>query len=87
MIENGDTAYAFDKKDDTDEDPEDEDDEIKPNDALLVVAITEDEYSHLEIQLYNAEEGNLFVHHDISLPDFPLCLAWLDCPPYLNDGR
>jgi periodic tryptophan protein 1 len=64
---------------------DDEDDEIKPNDSLLVVAMTEDEYSHLEVQLYNSEEGNLFVHHDITLPEFPLCLAWMDCPPYLNE--
>ncbi len=26
--------------------------------------------------------GELFVHHDITLPEIPLCLAWLDCPPF-----
>ena len=25
--------------------------------------------------------ANLYVHHDIMLPAFPLCLAWLDCVP------
>jgi periodic tryptophan protein 1 len=28
----------------------------------------------------------MFVHHDISLPDFPICLAWMDCPPFRADG-
>lgn len=26
-------------------------------------------------------EPNVYVHHDIMLPAFPLCLAWLDCDP------
>jgi periodic tryptophan protein 1 len=69
--------------DEGDSDEEDaEDNEVRPTDALLAVAITEDEYSHLEIQLLS-DDGNLYVHHDIALPDFPLCLAWTDCPPFL----
>ena len=65
------------------DDEDAEDDEVRPTDALLAVAMTEDDYSHLEIQLFSAD-GNLYVHHDIALPDFPLCLAWTDCPPYLD---
>ena len=26
-------------------------------------------------------ESNIYVHHDIMLPAFPLCLAWLNCRP------
>jgi periodic tryptophan protein 1 len=37
--------------------------------------MTEDEFSHLEVQLLS-DDGNLYVHHDITLPDFPLSLAW-----------
>ena len=82
MLEQGDIALAV----DPDEDDEDaEDDEIKPTDSLLVVALTEDEYSHLEVQLL-ADDGTMFIHHDISLPEFPLCLAWMDCPPFQADG-
>lgn len=25
--------------------------------------------------------GNLYVHHSLMLPAFPLCVAWLDCDP------
>lgn len=78
VMEQGNVAYA--NEDEWDAEDQ-EDNEIKPNDALLVVAMTEDEFSHLEVQLFS-EEGNLFVHHDITLPDFPLSLAWMDCPPF-----
>ena len=81
-MEQGNMAIAMDKDSD-DEDAED--DEIKPTDSLIAVAMTEDDPSHLEIQLMT-EEGDLYVHHDIALPDFPLCLAWLDCPPYRIEG-
>ncbi len=26
-------------------------------------------------------EGNLYVHHTVMLPAFPLSVAWLDCDP------
>ncbi len=82
VIDEGDRAVAV----TVDSDAEDEDDdEIRPTDSLFVAAITEDEDSHLEVQLYS-EDGNLYVHHDIYLPEFPLCVAWLDCPPYRVDG-
>ena len=83
MFEQGNTALAIDAYDEDDEDAED--DEIRPTDSVLVVAITEDEFSHLEVQLL-ADDGTMFVHHDITLPEFPLCLAWLDCPPFQADG-
>ena len=82
MESHGGVALAMDA-DSEDEDADD--DQILPGDSLLVVAMTEDEHSHLEVQLLN-EEGNMYVHHDIALPEFPLCLSWLDCPPY-RDGE
>jgi periodic tryptophan protein 1 len=67
------------------EDEDADDDEIRRTDALLCVAITEDDFSHLEVQLLS-DDGNVYTHHDITLPEFPLCLAWMDCPPYLQEG-
>lgn len=42
---------------------------------------TEDEVSQLEIYVYDESSENLYVHHDLMLPNFPLCLEWLDFPP------
>ena len=74
LMERGDAAFAMEVEDEDDEDADD--DEIRPTDSLLVVAMTEDEFSHLEVQLFS-EDGNLYTHRDITLPEFPLCLAWL----------
>lgn len=82
VMPEGNAAIAL----DTDSEDEDaEDDEIRPTDTLMAVAITEDEYSHMEIHLLT-DDGNLYVHHDITLPEFPLCVSWLDCPPHQNNG-
>ncbi|TFK20715.1 transducin family protein/WD-40 repeat family protein [Coprinopsis marcescibilis] len=66
------------------EDPEDDERdelEVLPSDNLLVIAKTEDEISQLEVYVYDESEENLYVHHDLMLPNFPLCLEWLDCAP------
>ncbi|PFH52951.1 hypothetical protein AMATHDRAFT_1683 [Amanita thiersii Skay4041] len=66
---------------DDEEDNEREELEILPSDNLLVIAKTEDEISQLEIYVYDEIQENLYVHHDLMLPNFPLCLEWLDFPP------
>eukprot|EP00607_Mallomonas_marina_P007751 CAMPEP_0182417104 /NCGR_PEP_ID=MMETSP1167-20130531/1486_1 /TAXON_ID=2988 /ORGANISM="Mallomonas Sp, Strain CCMP3275" /LENGTH=588 /DNA_ID=CAMNT_0024590411 /DNA_START=169 /DNA_END=1935 /DNA_ORIENTATION=- len=84
LLKYGERALALDAESD---DSDVEDDEIKPSDTMLVIASTEDEYSHLEVHLYS-EDGSFYTHHDITLKDFPLSLAWLDCPPFLEeDGQ
>ena len=85
IIEQGDIALAMDIADGDEDDEDADDDEIRPTDAILVLATTDEEESHIEVQVLT-DDGNLFTHHDISLKDFPLCLAWMDCPPYLVDG-
>ncbi|GKY94152.1 hypothetical protein MPSEU_000381300 [Mayamaea pseudoterrestris] len=61
---------------------EDDDDEsdiadvaLSPTDAILVVGKAEDDFASLEVHVYDRSTGNLYVHHDIPLPAFPLCLA------------
>ncbi|KAJ3406640.1 hypothetical protein HDU80_010750 [Chytriomyces hyalinus] len=51
---------------------------VAPSDNLILAARTEDDISHIEVYLYEGEEDNLFVHHDIMLPSFPLCLEWMN---------
>jgi periodic tryptophan protein 1 len=60
------------------EDSEEEELRIESTDNLVLCCKTEDEVSHLEVYVYEEEEDNLYVHHDIMLPSFPLCLEWLD---------
>jgi periodic tryptophan protein 1 len=83
MVEHGEMALATDEQID-EEDAED--DRIRPDDTMICAAVTEEDFSHIEVHVYNAKDGTMFVHHDINLPEFPLCLAWLDCPPFLVDG-
>ncbi|KAK9237372.1 WD40-repeat-containing domain protein [Lipomyces kononenkoae] len=52
--------------------------QILDTDNLLLVAKTEDNLSHMEVYVYDESESNLYVHHDILLPSFPLCVEWLD---------
>lgn len=33
------------------------------------------DFASLEVHVYDQKTGNLYVHHDIPLPSFPLCLA------------
>jgi len=56
---------------------------IRPTDSLLITAIAtaDDEYSHLDIMIYEEDCDNLYVHHDIILSSYPLCLAWMDQNP------
>lgn len=55
---------------------EEEDLIIKPSDSLLLVCKTEEDLCYLEVHLYEAEQDNIFVHHDMLLSSFPLCVEW-----------
>ncbi|KAF9243446.1 transductin family protein/WD-40 repeat family protein [Melanogaster broomeanus] len=77
--DNADDPYITLKEDE--EDAEREEMEILPTDNLLVTAKTEDDVSQLEIYVYDESQENLYVHHDLMLPNFPLCLEWLDFAP------
>lgn len=63
--------------------------EIYPSDNLIVVAKAEDEVPQLDAYVYAPEDSNLYVHHDLMLPSFPLCLEWLDFKPaiYAEDSE
>lgn len=37
--------------------------------------------------VYNETEESLYVHHDIILPSFPLCLEWLNYEPKMPTGN
>ncbi|XP_047098262.1 periodic tryptophan protein 1 homolog [Schistocerca piceifrons] len=66
---------------DDSDDSEKDDEIIKPDDNLVVVGHVSGDASVLEIYVHNEVEDSLYVHHDLILPVFPLCLEWLSYDP------
>lgn len=60
---------------------EKEDFTIRDTDAMIVAASIEGEFSTLEAYIYEENTSSLFVHHEIMLSSFPLCLEWLPYTP------
>ena len=61
---------------------EKEDYTIKKSDAIIVGAKIQGDYSTLEIYVYEEEKCNLYVHHEIVLSAFPLCMEFLPIDPF-----
>jgi len=60
------------------ESSEDKDDyNIRKTDSLIVTATANDDHSNLEVYIYDHKNGDLYVHHEIILGSYPLCLEWL----------
>jgi len=55
-----------------------EDFQIRPDDNLIAFGIVDDDCNTVEFHVYNHDENQFFVHHDILLPTVPLCMEWLD---------
>ena len=62
-------------------DSEVEDYEIGETDLLLLGARSDEQVSNLEAYVYEEPQDNLYPHHDVPLPVYPLCLAWFDFRP------
>ena len=60
---------------DSEEDKEDY--TIRKTDSLIVAATAENDHSNLEVYIYEHEKSNLYVHHEIILGAYPLCLEWI----------
>lgn len=60
-----------------DSDSEEEDQMIKPSDNILLAGKIESEFSSLEVYIFEEKTENLYVHHEIFLNSFPVCIDWL----------
>eukprot|EP00879_Flechtneria_rotunda_P025009 GHRR01026538.1.p1 GENE.GHRR01026538.1~~GHRR01026538.1.p1 ORF type:complete len:496 (+),score=199.68 GHRR01026538.1:510-1997(+) len=88
MQQGGNSSDEDDDKGLYDLDSEEKDDYvIRDSDLLILAARSEDDVSTIEVWVYEEAststggEANLYVHHDILLPAFPLSLAWMDIDP------
>jgi len=87
-------AYFKDSKEDPylklheeqDDDSEMADLTLEDTDIVLIGARSDEQFSTLEVNVYEEPAANLYTHHDVPLPVFPLCLAWMDCMPTVRLG-
>jgi len=61
----------------SDSEEEKEDFTIRKTDALIVAATADNDHCNLEVYIYEHESSNLYVHHEIILSSYPLCLEWI----------
>jgi len=62
----------------SDSSEEKDDYNIRKSDSLIVTATADDDHSNLEVYVYDHKNGDLYVHHEIILGSYPLCLEWLN---------
>jgi len=72
---NEDRLVADDDEEDLGSDAEDH--RLLETDKILVTATVQDDQASLEIHVYDTENSSFYVHHDIALPSYPLCLEWV----------
>ena len=61
----------------SDSSEEKDDYNIRKSDSLIVTATADDDHSNLEVYVYDHKNGDLYVHHELILGSYPLCLEWL----------
>ncbi len=57
----------------------DDDNMILPTDDIILTCHSQEDGHTLEVYVYDQNQGSLFVHHDLMLNAFPLCVTWLSC--------
>lgn len=69
-------VYSNDIINESDTDSDVLDEILKPDDNLVLVGnVKKTEYS-LEVYVYNGNDNDFYIHHDIILKHPPLCLEW-----------
>lgn len=77
---NADDPYMSGKSDEESEE-EIDDFTIRRSDNLIAVARVDDDCAAIEIYVSNEAEDHLYVHHDIIVQTYPVCIEWLSYDP------
>jgi periodic tryptophan protein 1 len=51
---------------------------IRPDDLIVLSAVHEDDINRLEVNIFDEGAASMYLHHDLVLNDFPLCVTWLN---------
>lgn len=71
-----------------DSDSESEEDfEIHADDQVFIAVSCEEEMCNLELYVFDEDEASMYVHHDIMLDAYPLCIEWLSSTASLGEGN
>lgn len=62
-------------------DENDEDYTIKADDSILIAGKIEQNFSSIEVYIYDHTSYSLWVHHDFMISAFPTALEWLGLEP------
>lgn len=60
--------------------------EIKPDDKVFVAVSCEEESCMLEVYVFDEEEASTYVHHDLMLSAYPLCVEWISSAASESEG-
>jgi periodic tryptophan protein 1 len=72
---NGEGDYPEEFDDVSDE--EQDDFTIHPSDTLIACTTAQEDFSNIEVYIFDEINQSLYVHHDIILSAYPLCIEWL----------
>ena len=59
----------------------DEDYTIKKDDSILIAGKIEQNFSSVEVYIYDHSSYSLWIHHDFMISAFPTALDWLGLQP------
>ncbi len=63
------------------EDSDGDDYEIRKDDNLLLAGHFDEDICSLNVYVYNRPDRHFYIHHDLMLPSYPVCLEWMDFDP------
>mmetsp|Transcript_58291 Transcript_58291/g.131286 ORF Transcript_58291/g.131286 Transcript_58291/m.131286 type:complete len:445 (+) Transcript_58291:92-1426(+) len=60
--------------------------DIKADDQVFMAATCDEDDCTLELFTFDEEDASMYVHHDVMLTAYPLCVEWLSGMATTNDG-